>query len=408
MDKKGGSQIDWAISLGIFLIYLAWFFLFVRPIVPSQVGFESGLDLLQDQTEDEVYWTIYKVPLIIKSNVSGSFPVIVNDLIGYGDFVGMNNIEIVEDQGRTFFIKSLSSSNYYDYLYGSSYNYTDKWNTSFVVNEEFVSTEGMTVEFGSGRVDNVTFNGIRRIRDFDLYVGNAKVDEAYHSYSSSRFFSKHFLKYFVNHTTHVFDGFPWIYGFVDGNGSVKLKFNLDDYSLYYINPTSSGSVSSNSTECLEFNSNYISISDFTDSILFVVEDYDSINISFCGGTTNFDLYFDVDFTNSFSYRTLFLTKTQNASYYVDPFSVNLGYPFEVKGINEDKLFNLTNRSYTEAKDVLNVEDRDFMIEFDTYNVNYKVGANASFLGNIKSREVNSKVINEYGVKKNATIYYVTL
>ena len=43
-EVKGTTQIDWAISLAVFLFYLAWFFLYVNPTILHTSSAEELVD----------------------------------------------------------------------------------------------------------------------------------------------------------------------------------------------------------------------------------------------------------------------------------------------------------------------------------------------------------------------------
>jgi len=64
--KKGTIHLDWIISIGIFLIYILFFFVFISPFYksPTQEGVIM-LDILEDNLREEVYWNITRVPVFI-------------------------------------------------------------------------------------------------------------------------------------------------------------------------------------------------------------------------------------------------------------------------------------------------------------------------------------------------------
>jgi hypothetical protein len=405
MNKKGGSQVDWAISLGIFLIYLAWFFIFVRPIGSMESPLGSTLDMVELEVNDKILWTVYQTPVFVTANYSGLAPLIVNGKVELSDYNGMAGKELIEDQGHLFYMTTLNG-NVIDYVVSSSENYTERWNTTFLLGEDSVSSDAMTVLFNNGRIDNVSYQENKRIKDFDIYVGYDLIEETYSAYTGYNFMSKHFMTYFVNHSTYIFDGLPWIYGLVQGNGSVKLRFNLDDYDNYYITETYSGDVPVNGSDCLTFDYNYIEFSDLTDRILFVVDNGD-VNISLCGGISDFNLDLDVDFNDQFWYRIIFLKDYYNYSDYLNLYSASLGYPIEVEGLNEDLVENLTNMTYSEAKSYLTLGNYDFSLEVDTLNVDSTLNANPDFLGSIKSKSVERYVIDKFANTEDVTVHYVT-
>ena len=66
MNKRGDSQIDWVISLGIFILYLAWFFLLIRPYMVQEET-PNMVSLVKENFEKDAFWTVEKVPIIATS-----------------------------------------------------------------------------------------------------------------------------------------------------------------------------------------------------------------------------------------------------------------------------------------------------------------------------------------------------
>jgi len=64
--KKGAIHLDWVISIGIFLMYILFFFIFISPFykAPTQEGVIM-LDILMDNFREEVYWNVTKMPIFI-------------------------------------------------------------------------------------------------------------------------------------------------------------------------------------------------------------------------------------------------------------------------------------------------------------------------------------------------------
>ena len=99
--KKGASQIDWIISLAIFMLYLAWFFVFIIPTFTSIETLESSANALEQKFRKESYWNIDSIPLFVESLVT-----LNNEIIIIDPFLLPWRIEDTQlDQG-TYFITS--------------------------------------------------------------------------------------------------------------------------------------------------------------------------------------------------------------------------------------------------------------------------------------------------------------
>ncbi len=64
--KKGSIHLDWVISIGIFLVYILFLFVFITPFYkpPTQEGINT-LDILEDNLRKEVYWNVTRMPVFI-------------------------------------------------------------------------------------------------------------------------------------------------------------------------------------------------------------------------------------------------------------------------------------------------------------------------------------------------------
>jgi len=79
MKKRGTSQIDWILSLSIFLIYIAWFFAIINPQINSNSNKNSIYVVLMDKFEQEFEHVIEKTPLFLESNITAPYtPIILN------------------------------------------------------------------------------------------------------------------------------------------------------------------------------------------------------------------------------------------------------------------------------------------------------------------------------------------
>jgi hypothetical protein len=62
---KGASQVDWAISMGIFLIYVLGLLVFLRPGIQPVLENNLLVSIIQDNLEEEVNVKLKRTPLFI-------------------------------------------------------------------------------------------------------------------------------------------------------------------------------------------------------------------------------------------------------------------------------------------------------------------------------------------------------
>ncbi len=66
--KKGNGHIDWAISIGIFIIYLLLLFIFVRPGQVEEYKGDLLLSIVEKNFKDDFYWRLLEIPLFVNTS----------------------------------------------------------------------------------------------------------------------------------------------------------------------------------------------------------------------------------------------------------------------------------------------------------------------------------------------------
>ena len=69
--KRGFSHLDWAISMGIFLVAILSIFIYLKPFSTKLYGNEDLVGIVKEKFNEEAYWTIKKLSLFVGSCSSG-------------------------------------------------------------------------------------------------------------------------------------------------------------------------------------------------------------------------------------------------------------------------------------------------------------------------------------------------
>ncbi|MDD4878156.1 MAG: hypothetical protein PHO02_03915 [Candidatus Nanoarchaeia archaeon] len=72
MDKKGASHADWAVSLGIFLLYILSMLMLIQPGVQPFYKNDELLNVVTENYKNETSFVFYKTPLVIDT-IKGDF-----------------------------------------------------------------------------------------------------------------------------------------------------------------------------------------------------------------------------------------------------------------------------------------------------------------------------------------------
>lgn len=66
MNKKGASHIDWAVSMGIFLIYVLSMFMLIQPGIQDFYNDDTLVDIFEEALNNDAYYEITRVPVYLK------------------------------------------------------------------------------------------------------------------------------------------------------------------------------------------------------------------------------------------------------------------------------------------------------------------------------------------------------
>ena len=66
-NKRGITQVDWAISLAIFLLFLVWFFIFTKPLHDPNSDYESLAEIVLENFQKDMNIEQRKLLCIPKS-----------------------------------------------------------------------------------------------------------------------------------------------------------------------------------------------------------------------------------------------------------------------------------------------------------------------------------------------------
>ncbi|MBI2673216.1 hypothetical protein HYX19_03070 [Candidatus Woesearchaeota archaeon] len=97
--KKGASHVDWAISMGIFLVYIIGLIIFLRPGVQPILNGDTLINLVQNNLDNETYLKVGKAPLLINltNAAAGKYSIHINK--GFPYDWAKENVSIINRYG---------------------------------------------------------------------------------------------------------------------------------------------------------------------------------------------------------------------------------------------------------------------------------------------------------------------
>jgi hypothetical protein len=184
MLKKGFSYIDVAVSVGIFILALSIGFVLMRPAIKQENPGPILLPILKEGFENQTSWTIYRMPLFIKSSASGTLKVMVQ--VPFNFYLGKINLTDYNLNYQEFGYKPLSDKGFnltfvhffstekgvYYLLYSADFNYT--LSTSDPLPSESVSNSD--TNFGvREELTGISLNKFNELVDYDQLKTNFRI-----------------------------------------------------------------------------------------------------------------------------------------------------------------------------------------------------------------------------------------
>lgn len=378
-DKKGFSQIDWTISLSLFLLFVSFTFILLNPgdtvFFDERTSLENiKFNLMNDYTVDLV-----EVPLFIETRQVGYYPfkTELNNLGGI-KFVDNSKFAVVGDT-LVFFFDVNGTSLQKDILSNSEFKHGNgKPQDTFLYDDNktiSIPSRSLNTDYDSKfNFEEISYLGRERIIDFKIIddknntisFANRYKYESELSILLDRFNSDFKFESFF------FSNFPIIQNRFDSQTNFSIKLTLDSYNSYYVNPILNNYIYGDEG-CLSFDSDYLAFGSNKSIISFVFDD--ETKLIFC---SNIDGTIDVEFNSPKEMDIYFSTSSLGSDYPTHDISSSyFGIKRKNKVASYSKLLNISSLSPISIRNRYGIaEDLKFSInvlnhEFDevyTYEV----------------------------------------
>jgi hypothetical protein len=410
MKKRGTSQVDWAISLALFLLYVVWFFIFVRPQFTGDELQTSLVNVLENDFVEDYKWAVNKLPLIVKTNVTNAYEPIIADF-SYSWNINKTKLdnftELVYDNNKIIFLGNLSAETKIFWLLNSIKNYTAR---SYIKDLNANSTtattgSGLKIFFENNLFEEISYNNTIRLNNTELHMGGELIEM---DSNSSSFYDTAAIYRIeteaANHTSYIFPRNSFIYNYLNLNREESYTFtffaDLHDYTKYYASNLYYGNISYDNPDCLMFNSDRITFYD-TNSITFYFNGTASIN--FCYGNDKINFSASLTLENETFYK-IYLHGGNFSNVELNRYEYNFGAMQKEKGLYFDDIQNL---NYDNLKNAWGISDnREFKITIwnttssflmDRANVSlFELGEEPRNVRDIAVNEWNDYILSDDG------------
>ncbi|MFH1409921.1 MAG: hypothetical protein ABIH34_08490 [Nanoarchaeota archaeon] len=303
--KRGANQVDWAISMFIFLLYLFWFFIFLQPMLNPPTEVNTLLSLVREGFEDETAWEVQRIPIMFHTNSSESY---VPVRIPPPDWpISQMSLwpatYIALDEGELVFIANLSPGKRL-WLMHSGENYTDPKPVPALNADYFSATINptmMQLSFNDSIVSAIAFNGTK-LKDLNFFANRVSLPRNQTNATFTPIFAKYSLiQQEFNITSYIYLHRSEVRMHIRGNKpTLLMTTELFNATRYYANNLYEGPIDYTAQTCQNLSSDTIDFSS-SSGIQFLFDE--EVNMSFCGLNSS-RLFFNATLKNMTEFRII--------------------------------------------------------------------------------------------------------
>ena len=396
-SKKALSQVDWAISLSIFLLYLVWFFLFVRPIGSPDRDVNTLQGVIEDSLLDEIQQKVFRLPVYINQSVSSEYePVIISDIDSATNLnLSCSGGNYAKDENKLFFLANISNTSQFYFYY--PHNSLQKTKNLVISDEGSARVGDFSIFFENYLPDQIYYAKERRLFDFNVKDDDQQLSSA-GDFRNISMASRYRNRGSLNHTTYIFAENARLYSYItptDGLAhNVSVSFVLDNYTNFYYSQSEKGEITySIRPNCFYLTNNFFDYYSI-DSGISIMFDND-VEMFICINESNIALETNIQTDSEYKYY-IFLHDADYNSVKEYPIVPVVGILEEFTAISEPSVYQLESYSYNYLKELFGFpQNRDFNITVSGKDFQTNLGTNLPARQNVYAKRTNSYYFDRF-------------
>lgn len=341
LNKKSLTSMDWVISLSLFLLFVVWFFLILKPRLDNEISPISNIDLIARDVYNELKWNYDSKPIIIQFKENQTQKRFIKTYIGEKNITDIQGYFLDNNYKKVFWMPNVYSFVDEDYLFftyspyenvdyevniinAEDYNQTIlglsdfyKLNQSYgfdnsqylggltdlSYNESYDSNSFLSVEYSSGILRSLNYENEEVVYDYSIEVNNKDVSNlnlyeyswfnpvsTIHTLSSNELSVKSYLPRYSNEfLTKIYLKESYL-----KNEEVTINFELKNFTSYGFNNFDERTLNYNSNNCYIDSSSklFLREGDLKTIISFEVESSNT-NLTICESGSELDTSFEI-------------------------------------------------------------------------------------------------------------------
>jgi len=387
-DKRGLSQVEWAISLSMFIIYLIWFFIVMRPNLVQTDDPKTLKESLTESLYTYAGHSVKKLPFSVDANMAKrNAPIILE--YDWPENYGLGEYYDVYDD-KLIFLDDINTSKVYEIVISND-NYSIPYKFfEFTSDITHVQTANMRVDIVDGMLKDASYLTLKRIENMSVHIKDILMEGWTTVYSHSNM-SAYYKAVFplVNHSLLMSAYNNRIDGFVKGDAKTRITFDIFGYDTYYSDYFNNGPIG-----CEQYFQDYVSFYDGFNSLSIRFDQ--NVSIDVCGANETATVTFEL---NSSSHYVMVFHEDENGRLWTAPYRLNVGVEIPMRGVSEKKLVKLLSTDYRTLKNIFNYPDsKDFkIIAFDMIgNASIEAGPDPYEMATVTSEGIGYYILNKDG------------
>ncbi|MBN1503311.1 hypothetical protein JW930_07265 [Candidatus Woesearchaeota archaeon] len=295
MQKRATSQIDWAISLGVFVLFIAWFFVFVQPNLQQRYNKQTLMMVVRNNFERDYLYTVENLPLFITSASLGEYkPVTAEFYYKWDNFKFKTDEDYFYDGEKLVFLANLTDTKTVFWIQNNINYSLSSERYDLMATEDWATTsKNLSVYITDSMVDDVYYKGRAKINNSRIYLNDILYSPINISFNESPIMAKYRANSpSLNFTTYVYTKNSILDTYVDlndleNNYTVAITFNGNNYLSYYTDNDHYDNLTSSIETNASYNADQITFYD-TEGALSVFFDRNvSLNLSYASNNVEF-------------------------------------------------------------------------------------------------------------------------
>lgn len=421
-NKRGAAdQVDWAISLAIFLLFVIWFFVILRQVAPPGLQLSSEIQNIENKFKANVSFAYQELPIFVLSEKAISdYPILIDSPINWTNFILNDGLYVHEYNSSLYFSSDLVSGSNVFRLINSEKQYQSAAPDTFISNisdNVIISSKSFSARFPNNKLSAIYYNSSRYLNAFNLYMDGQQVsflDSDFagelvflqYTHSSDWIVLKQFLfpdQAFIQNSFEVLNT-------LNGNHSFAIEFIYPELSEYASDLFGRHSLDV-SRACVNITSDVIDLVDDDNGLLVKFDE--PLEISMCDASNQTHDQISVkaffDYNSDIANNNLEFVIFAHEGVYADVHEdfipadkIKIGTLDSFEGISKTSLDSIKSFSLESLKTQWNISsESNFAISVNdrSNSVLFEISSGDYFNADVYSKTFGDFLVDEYGNKE---------